>query len=339
MNLYITEQGTNIRKQGNHLLLTKSGRLLGDYIISEISSVNIMGAVSISSDAMASLNHAGACVAFLDRAGRFKGKYASQTAKNVHLRLAQYDAFRDPQESFEIARGFVVSKLRHGIALLNACDKNPHNPFRFGARDAMQKSLQSVEDYVGPDKNILRGIEGNAARIYFSCFAQCLMNGIEFPGRKFHPCTDPVNSLLSLGYAFTAKRIETLLETYGFDPAIGYLHEPEYGRPSLALDILEEFRHPLVDRLVLKIFNRKFIGIADFIRKGESADSPLQLTRDGMAAFIRHYEEFCDSPNRVVPGNEGASWNSLMRLRVGELRRRLLGKKDSFVEISKQEAA
>ena len=339
MNLYITEQGTSIRKQGNHLRLTKADKLVGDYLISEISSVNIMGAASISSDAMASLNDAGANVAFLDRGGRFKGKYAPQTAKNVYLRLAQYDAFRDRHESFEIARGFVVSKIESGIALLNSCDKNPHNPFHFDTRPAMQKSLQSAMDCSGTDKNTLRGIEGNAAKIYFSSFAQCLMNGIYFPGRKFHPCTDPVNALLSLGYAFTAKRIEALLETYGFDPAIGFLHEPEYGRASLACDMLEEFRHPLVDRLVLKMLNRKFIGATDFVRKSDSDDSPLQLTREGMAAFIRHYEEFCDSPNRVVPDNEGASWNSLMRLRVEALRRRLLKKEQNTVGITTQEAA
>lgn len=339
MNLYITEQGTSIRKQGNHLRLTKADKLVGDYLISEISSVNIVGAASISSDAMASLHDAGANVAFLDRGGRFKGKYASQSAKNVYLRLAQYDAFRDRHESFEIARGFVVSKIESGIALLNACDKNPHNPFHFDARPAMQKSLQSAMDCSGTDKNTLRGIEGNAAKIYFSSFAQCLMNGIRFPGRKFHPCTDPVNALLSLGYAFTAKRIEALLETYGFDPAIGFLHEPEYGRASLACDMLEEFRHPLVDRLVLKMFNRKFIGATDFVRKSDSDDSPLQLTREGMAAFICHYEEFCDSPNRVVPDNEGASWNSLMRLRVEALRRRLLKKEQNTVGITTQEAA
>ena len=339
MNLYITEQGTSIRKQGNHLRLTKADKLVGDYLISEISSVYIMGAASISSDAMASLNDAGASVAFLDRGGRFKGKYASQSAKNVYLRLTQYDAFRDRHESFEIARGFVVSKIESGIALLNACDKNPHNPFRFHTREAMQNSLHSAINYAGTDKNTLRGIEGNAAKIYFSSFAQCLMNGIRFPGRKFHPCTDPVNALLSLGYAFTAKRIEALLETYGFDPAIGFLHEPEYGRASLACDMLEEFRHPLVDRLVLKMLNRKFIGATDFVRKSDSDDSPLQLTREGMAAFIRHYEEFCDSPNRVVPDNEGASWNSLMRLRVEALRRRLLKKEQNTVGITTQEAA
>ena len=339
MNLYITEQGTSIRKQGNHLRLTKADKLVGDYLISEISSVYIMGAASISSDAMASLNDAGASVAFLDRGGRFKGKYASQSAKNVYLRLTQYDAFRDRHESFEIARGFVVSKIESGIALLNACDKNPHNPFRFHTREAMQNSLHSAINYAGTDKNTLRGIEGNAAKIYFSSFEQCLMNGIRFPGRKFHPCTDPVNALLSLGYAFTAKRIEALLETYGFDPAIGFLHEPEYGRASLACDMLEEFRHPLVDRLVLKMLNRKFIGATDFVRKSDSDDSPLQLTREGMAAFIRHYEEFCDSPNRVVPDNEGASWNSLMRLRVEALRRRLLKKEQNTVGITTQEAA
>lgn len=338
MNLYVTEQGTSIRKQGNHLRLLKNDDCIGDYLITDISSLNVMGAASISSDALTALDSVGASISFLDRGGRFKGKFLSHASKNVHLRLAQYDAFRDEHDSFEIARDFVITKLQHGIALLDACDRNPHNPFRFENRGMMQKSFQAALDCAGPDKNVLRGIEGNGARIYFSCFAKCLMGDVAFPGRKYHPCTDPVNSLLSLGYAFTAKRVEALLESYGFDPAIGFLHEPEYGRASLALDILEEFRHPLVDRLVLKIFNRKFITENDFVHSARE-DAPLCLSRSGMVTFIRHYEEYCESPNRVEAGNESVSWNSLMRLRIEALRRRLLKKEAFVLENVKREVA
>lgn len=339
MHLYITEQGTRIRKQGNHLHLSKDNKLVGDYLISEISSINIIGAASISTDAISSLNNAGTNISLLNHSGHFMGKFSPQSAKNVYLRLAQYEIYHNKQKSFDIAKEFVITKIQRGITLLETCNKNPHNPFHFNSRPTMQKSLRSAIDYCGPDKNILRGIEGYAARTYFSCYAKCLINNFDFPGRKFHPCTDLVNSLLSLGYAFTTRKIETMLESYGFDTAIGYLHEPEYGRPSLALDILEEFRHPLVDRLVLKILNRKFIDKNDFIHKNSSKDSPIQLTQDGMKKFISHYEEYFNSQNRIASENKLSSWNTLLRQRIETLRQQILKQSETIPNIQTPEAA
>lgn len=324
MHLYITEQGSSIRKQGNHIHVSKGNRLLGDYIIDGIESATFMGSVSASSDALFALSNSGASVVFLDRQGRFKGKLAPPSAKNVSLKLAQYNAFQDPNRSFELAKDYVVQKIQNGYAVLDACAKNSHNPFTFNDRQKFQSALKSAIDCEAPDKNKLRGYEGAAAKLYFANFGKCLMHGITFTSRKFHPCTDPVNAILSLGYAFTSKRIETMLESYGLDPTIGFLHEPEYGRSSLALDILEEFRQPLVDRLVLKLFNRKILTGEHFTRANEAPKTPVQLTHEGMQAFIQQYEETYNGPNRIYTDSENISWSSLIRQRVEALRRALL---------------
>ena len=324
MHLYITEQGSNIRKNGNHIHISKGNRLLGDYILDDIESATFMGSVSASSDALFTLSNNGASVVFLDRQGRFKGKLTSPSARNVSLKLAQYNAFQDPNRSFELAKDYVVQKIQNGYAVLDAYSKNQHSSFTFDDRKKFQTTLQSAIDCEAPDKNKLRGYEGAAAKLYFANFGKCLMHGTTFTSRKFHPCTDPVNAILSLGYAFTGKRIETMLESYGLDPTIGFLHEPEYGRSSLALDILEEFRQPLVDRLVLKLFNRKILKGEHFTRANEAPETPVQLTREGMQTFIQQYEETYNGPNRIYTGNENLSWSSLIRQRVEALRRALL---------------
>ena len=324
MHLYVTEQGSSIRKSGNHIHISKGDRLLGDYVIDEIETATFMGSVSASSDALFAISNTGANVIFLDRQGRFKGKLAPPSAKNVSLKIAQYDAFQDPIRSFELAKNYVLQKIQNGYTLLDSYSKNQHNSFTFDNRKKLQAALQAAQDCDAPDKNKLRGHEGAAAKLYFANFGKCLMHGTAFAGRKFHPCTDPVNAVLSLGYAFTGKRIETTLEGYGLDPTLGFLHEPEYGRPSLALDILEEFRQPLVDRLVLKLFNRKILTGQDFVRANEAPETPVQLTRKGMQTFIQHFEEAYNGPNRIYTDSENISWSSLIRLRVEALRRALL---------------
>ena len=297
MHLYITEQGSSIRKNGNHLHISKGNRILGDYILDDIESATFMGSISASSDALFALSKNGASIIFLDRQGRFKGK---------------------------LAKDYVVQKIQNGYAVLDAYSKNQHNSFTFENRQKFQSALKSAKDCESPDKNKLRGYEGAAAKLYFANFGKCLMHGIMFTNRKFHPCTDPVNAILLLGYAFTGKRIETMLESYGLDPTIGFLHEPEYGRSSLALDILEEFRQPLVDRLVLKLFNRKILTGEHFTRANEAPETPMQLTHEGMQTFIQQYEETYNGPNRIYMGYETLSWSSLIRQRVEALRRALL---------------
>jgi len=322
MHLYITEQGTRLSKRGNHLLLAKGGEVLKEVLFDDIEGAMLFGAVNPTSDALSALLSSGSDVSFFSSNGRLKGRLVSNVGKNVGLRLLQYDAFRDEGRSFDIAKGFVLRKIENGIKVLNSYNVNAHNPFKFENRALLEKNLEQIRQLSNGDKNTLRGYEGYGAKLYFENFAKCLMHGIDFKGREYRPCKDPVNTLLSLGYTFVANSLESLIESYGLDTAIGFLHEPSYGRASLAFDLLEEFRHPFVDRLVLKLLNCKLINRNDF-EKNEGTEG-LRLKPSAMRTFIRVYEEFCDSSNRICKDNGEVSWRKVFRQRVESFRGLLL---------------
>jgi CRISPR-associated protein Cas1 len=173
----------------------------------------------------------------------------------------------------------------------------------------------------------VRGYEGAAAKLYFQEFSKCLLHGRVFPGRKYHPSTDPVNALLSFGYSFVAREIEATLEACGLDPYIGFFHEVTYGRASLSLDLMEEFRHPLVDRLVLRIFNKKMLDDNDFEEKDMGGQ--MYLKKESLKIFIRQYEEWCNKKNRTWTGDDKEmSWRMVMWKQAEKLRNCIMNGND-----------
>ena len=325
MHLYITEQGIRLGKSGEHLVLQRDGCTIDDILLSEVESLSLFGAVHPTTDAMLALLEKGADIAFLSCGGHYRGRLVSSIGKNVALRLCQYDAFRDSARAFSIARDFVVRKLENGLCVLDAYARSSHNPFHFEDRDKYVRNLNEVRALDNLSRESLRGFEGNGARIYFKNFARCLTCGIEFPGRKYRPSTDPVNALLSFGYTLVRRTLESMLESYGMDPMMGYLHEPLYGRASLAQDLLEEFRHPLVDRLVLFLFNRNILVAGDFERRdGEDGLGQLYLRPEKLRTFLSHYEKYLERPNGIYKGIGNLPWRSVMRMRVEGLRSMLL---------------
>jgi CRISPR-associated protein Cas1 len=175
------------------------------------------------------------------------------------------------------------------------------------------------------DLNELNGVEGSAAREYFAAFAIMNRSGLPFPGRRSHPSTDPVNALLSFGYTLVVNELSALLDGMGFDPYIGFLHTLDYGRPSLALDMVEEFRHALVDRFTLSALNRKTFGAADFTRSsaptgkqvagsvsGETALPRLVLQPDALRRYFAEFEKFM-STEKVLLDEKRTSFRMCFR--------------------------
>lgn len=325
MNLYVTEQGARICKRGGHLLVCKGDSVLEDSLLESVESLVLFGTAQPSVDVMMSLMENGSEISFLSRGGHFKGRMVPGVCKNVPLRIKQYDAFRDPEISFRIAKGCIERKLAGGLLLLDSYHRNVHNDFCFEERADYLLNMERLRAYEGPEKESLRGYEGFGAKLYFQAFARCLKHGVAFPGRVYYPSVDPVNALLSFGYSFVARSLESLLEVAGIDPAVGFLHELSYGRSSLALDLLEEFRHPFVDKLVLSLFNKRHIVPEDFeTRDDESRPGQLYLKPDAVKVFIRGYEDLCESPNRVFADYKDLTWRDVFRKRVENLKRSLV---------------
>jgi CRISPR-associated protein Cas1 len=306
--MYVTEQGAKVTKHNAHVRVEKEGELITDRVMKEIDALVLFGRVQVTTEALVALLAAGADIAFCTRNGHFKGRAVSATGKNATLRSRQYAWFQDEARRFAMAKRYVAAKIQNGIDVLDAYNKNGRSGFVFDQRDRLH-AIRDAVLHTCSNSEALRGHEGSAARLYFDGFGRCLRHARTFPGRIFHPSTDPVNALLSFGYSFVARELQAVLDALGLDPYIGFYHTLTYGRASLSLDLMEEFRHPFVDRLVLRIFNKKMLGDDDF----ETGDKgQVYLKKESLKIFIRHYEEWAHSVNRTFSDSGEVSWRQAM---------------------------
>lgn len=302
--LYVVEQGAYIRKKGPHVQVIKEEEVLADRAMRDVKCLIVFGGVQVTSEAMLGLLDAGCDVSFMTLNGHFKGRLVSGAGKNSVLRAFQYETFTDESKRFEFSKRYVTAKIRNGMDVLQDYHHSGHSEFVFSERASLQEILDHIESRAQNIQSLL-GYEGAAARFYFGAFARCLGHGRVFPGRVFYPSTDPVNALLSFGYSFVTRELQAILEAMGSDPYIGFFHEISYGRPSLALDLMEEFRHPFVDRLVLRLFNKQILDDDDFRTED---NGQVFLKKDSLKIFIKHYEEWANLVNRAGNDEGELSW-------------------------------
>jgi len=203
----------------------------------------------------------------------------------VLLRIAQYERHLDDQFQVDLARTIVKAKIRNGRQVIRRFSNN-HPELDFA------KEVQLIEETLKKlDRqctvNSLMGSEGIAGAAYFRTFGRMFLKDFQFQTRSRRPPKDPVNALLSFGYTLLTNEILALVTAHGLDPHIGFLHGVVYGRPSLALDIVEEFRHPVVDRFVLSLLNHKKLQKNDF----EEKENGVYLNDDGRKTFFKYYDE------------------------------------------------
>jgi CRISPR-associated protein Cas1 len=164
--------------------------------------------------------------------------------------------------------------------------------------------------------NSLMGAEGIATATYFRCFGQMFRKELTFQERSRRPPKDPVNAILSLGYTMITNEILGLVIAHGLDPYIGFLHGVVYGRPSLALDLVEEFRHPVIDRFSLHLFNNKILSADDF-RKVEQ--DGIYLTSEGIKKYFQQYEQRLKAPLKQEASDATLNLRSIMKHQVRKM--------------------
>lgn len=263
--LAVTEQGTSVHAEGDMLVLYRGQTALRRVRVGEIDEVLLFGRIELSSAAMALLLRRGVDVVLLTQNAVFRGRLLGRSSKNVLVRLAQYRRTTDPTFCRQIASAIVVGKIRHQRQVLLRAQRRLQDDQLAVALG----QLRLLSDRAGAAAELesLRGLEGQAAAVYFGQFNKLLQTGeFRFERRTRRPPRDPVNALLSFGYAVLGSVAETEVYRCGLDPLLGFFHQPHYGRPSLMLDLLEEFR-PLVDALVLRVVNRRQLGLGDFVRR------------------------------------------------------------------------
>lgn len=298
--VYIREQGAVVRKRGGRLLIEKDDQRLAEIRLRETDGVAVFGAVQVTTQALSELLDRGIGLTLYTRTGRLKGHLVPAEPGNIHLRLAQYRAATDAGAALLLAKAVVQAKLRRAAALLS--DYRDHYPAA-ALETAVRAQLDGVDRAEqAADQATLLGVEGAAARSYWTAFAALNRSDLAFDGRNRRPPRDPLNILLSLGYSLLLGEIRSLAEAAGLEPHLGFLHQPDHGRPSLALDLLEPFRPAVADRLALTLVNRRQIDAADFaqdLRPGRGGR--LRLSPDGFKRYLHAYERLLTERRADAP--------------------------------------
>ncbi len=302
--LYITDQGASLAKKGNQLVVTKQGKTIQAVHAFKVEQVAVMGNVSLTPNAISFLLQEGIDTVFLSYHGKYRGRLISQHGKNVQLRRKQFQRMEDPAFRLSVAKELVRGKLMNCRVVLRRQNQTLHDPEALAVLTRIRRfaaQLETSDSHEG-----VMGIEGASAAAYFGCLGKFVRApDITFQGRNRRPPRDPVNVLLSLGYTLLGNAIHTQVNIVGLDPYLGCLHSTEYGRPSLVLDLMEEFRPVLVDALVLYVINRGIIQTKHFFRPEQREpaafdfaetdpireDYPIILTHEGMKRFVTAFEE------------------------------------------------
>lgn len=289
--VYVVGHGNTVRKKGDLLEIWSQDEAAGiegkkgrarEVRLREISQVNLFGGVSISMPALVELMQRGIPVLHFTRGGWFQGLSAGHTHKNVQLRMKQFAWAEDRKKSLSVARSLIYGKVRNCRTQVRRNDtKSPKN-----ALERLERLSKDARNASSIEK--LLGIEGAAAEVYFGRLGLMLKTdqGFSFQSRNRRPPKDPVNAVLSYLYAVLAKDMFVSLLAVGFDPYLGFYHQPRYGRPALALDMMEEFRPVIADATAITLFNKGELSDKDFIQTGIG----ISLTSKGKKKVIAGYE-------------------------------------------------
>ena len=265
--LYVQTQGTYLRREGETVVAEKDGEVKMRLPIHTLQGIVTFGNVMASPFLLGLCAERGVCVSFLTEAGRFLARVQGPVSGNVLLRLAQMRAYEDKEKKGGIARSFVIGKVMNARHVLQRRMRDHgETPLLREANAAMLDVIRRLRDSE-PDAARVRGLEGEAGAVYFGAFNDLLLPGREafsISSRNRRPPTDPTNALLSYLYTLLAHDCRGALEGVGLDPQVGYLHEVRSGRPSLALDLMEEFRAVLSDRMALSLVNLRQLETKDF---------------------------------------------------------------------------
>ncbi len=285
--MYVQEQGVTLGKSGDVLTVKRRQELLQSARLKDVSQVSLLGSVQVTAQALREIATAGIPLCHFSYGGWFYAMTTGLMHKNVELRIAQFRIAAEPVESLRFARQFVLGKIKNCRTLLRR-----HLPE--GDRGVLiQFDDLSAKAEAAADAMSLLGIEGAAGKVYFEGFAKLLQGGETFDleGRNRRPPRDPINALLSFVYALLAKDLTLAVHAVGFDPMLGFYHRPRYGRPSLALDLVEEFRPIVADSVVLTLVNNGEVTASSFLRRAGG----VALTDAGRRAVLTAYERRMDS--------------------------------------------
>lgn len=331
--LYVTTEGASLRKDGENIVAEVEGVEKNRVPLHMLGSVVVFGAIFVSPPLMGALASAGITLVFLDRNGRFQARLEGPVSGNILLRRAQYRVCDAPEE---VVRSILIGKVANQRAVLMRTLRDYGDDYQ----EADRAALMAVTDRLAhilrrverSDETLdaMRGSEGEAANLYFSVFNHLIRSpddAMRWNGRSRRPPLDPVNALLSFLYTLLTHDCRSALEGVGLDPAAGFLHRDRPGRPSLALDLMEELRPVLADRMALSLINRRQIRAQDFTTQDNGA---VMMSDEARKTVLITWQER-KRDERIHPFlDEKAPMGLVPHLQAQMLARHLRGDLDAY---------
>ena len=331
--VYVTTEGASLRKDGENLVAEIDGAEKARIPLHMLASVVAFGPILVSPALIGVCARSGITLALLDRAGRFQARIEGPVSGNVLLRRAQY---RASETGTEIARSFVAGKVANQRAVLQRALRDHGDEMSAATRaalgataDRMAAILRRVT-FGEATLDALRGSEGEAANLYFGVFDSLVRSPdpeLRWRGRSRRPPLDPLNAVLSFLYTLLVHDCRSACEGVGLDPAVGFLHRDRPGRPSLALDLMEELRAPLADRLALSLVNRRQLRAGDFRQLDGGA---VQLTDEARKLVLTAWQERKKEERQHAFVGEKAPLGLVPWLQAQMLARHLRGDLDAY---------
>jgi len=334
--LYITTQGAKLRYEGRRLIVEKDDQEITNVPAVHVDQVLIFGNAVLTTPALSYLLDQSIDTVFLTIHGHYKGRLVGPLGGQGRLRLRQYQRVSDPAYALPTARAIVQAKLHNTRTFLRryarrqasrppagdspspaVWERGPGGEGLTAAADRLTALIAQADRC--RTINSLSGVEGRGAAIYFGVFRLLIHDPAwTFEGRTRRPPRDPVNALLSFGYTVLAHNVESAVRTVGLDPYLGFLHQIAYNRPSLALDLTEEFRALIVDSVTLRCLNSHILR-PDHFTIDPDAEYPVLLTDEGRALFIRELETRLALEFQHPASAERVTWRRCFELQARHL--------------------
>lgn len=327
--LYLNTPGLRVGISGGVLQVKDKDQLLQEIRLADINQLNLFGNIQLTTQAIQCLCAGDIPIAWFSMGGWFYGLTRGHSLKNIFLRREQFRKADLSWFCLQVARALVAGKIQNQRTMLQRNHLEPPAP----ALAALKQLI--AEARAADSLDTLRGIEGHASRLYFANFAGMIklsddppVSGkphaqfsFDFINRNRRPPRDAVNALLSLAYSVLAKDLAITALAVGFDPYLGFYHQPRFGRPALALDLMEPFRPLIADSAVLSAINNRMITPADFIQAGPA----VALKPEGRKAFFRAYEQRMDTLVTHPLFNYRVNYRRVLEIQTRLLARYLTG--------------
>ncbi len=324
--IYVIQPGAYLRREGKCLKVIKGDSTLDEIPLEGLRKITLIGYVSLSGGLLDFLIQNRIETVLMTPTGRFRARLALDEHRHVELRKAQYILLSDPEFQIKTARIIVVGKLKNMANFLSLRGRHYDSLELRKSAIALRTMANYAEE--ANDLEKLRGIEGNASRLYFESFPLLIRNSLfKFNGRNKRPPLDPVNAMLSFVYTMLTNEVLSAINACGLDPYLGSLHTVAYGRPSLACDLVEEYRSFLGDRLVLTLINLRAVSPDDFVYRKNVPENyvdeeemktkrPVEMKPAICRAFIASYEKMMAREINYGADNRRTTYRMLLLYQV-----------------------